>query len=145
MLVVDAAVFARELSCYQPAVSIVFAFSGSTMASSSGRSSRFAPPRTTIPPSMRRTSSCPSLSEDATDYEKRVPFEITFVNGDSITKVADHLTSIGWAVKEAADYLGVPANEVRLLRGETILTCLHVKLFDALDATNSLNAVVVPM
>ena len=115
------------------------------MAPSLRRSSRFVPTVTTMAPSVRRSSTCPSLSQDTTDYDKRVSFDMTFVNGDSITRVADHLSSIGWAVKEAADYLGVPANEVRLLRGETILTCLHVKLFDALDATNSLNAVVVPM
>ena len=85
-----------------------------------------------------------SLS-DATDYDKRFPFDMVFVNGASITRVADHLSSVGWAVKEAADYLGVPANRIRLLRGVTILTGLHVKLFDALDTTNRLSVEVVPM
>ena len=79
----------------------------------------------------------------ATDYDARVTFDIVFMNGTNITRRADHLSSVGWAVKEAAEHLGVRASQIRLLRGVTMLNGLHVKLFDALDATNKLNAVVV--
>ena len=96
-------------------------------------------------PSSLHSGNVSLLSDDATDYDKRVTFNIVFVTGASITRVANYLSSVGWAVKEAADYLGVPANRIRLLRGVTILTSLHVKLFDALDTTNRLSVVVVSM
>ena len=80
-----------------------------------------------------------------TDFAARYEFEIVFMNGTSIKRDADYMRTVGRAVAEAANYLGVSPGEVRLMRGATMLTGLHVKLFDALGDDEKLSAVVVVM
>ena len=44
-----------------------------------------------------------------TDDTTRLEFEIVFMNGTFMKRTADKLSSVGWAIKEAAVYLDVPA------------------------------------
>ena len=69
-------------------------------------------------------------------------FETVFMNGTSIKRTADKLSSVGWAIKEAAVYLEVPAGSVRISSGTTVLDNLALKLFDTLGADRKLSVIV---
>ena len=69
-------------------------------------------------------------------------FEIVFMNGTSIKSTADKLSSVGWAIKEAAVYLEVPAGSVRISSGTTVLDNLALKLFDTLGTDRKLSVIV---
>ena len=69
-------------------------------------------------------------------------FDIVFLDGSSIKRTADKLSSVGWAIKEAAVYLEVPAGSVRISSGTTVLDNLALKLFDTLGADRKLSVIV---
>ena len=69
-------------------------------------------------------------------------FEIVFMNGTSIKRVADKLSSVGWAIKEAAVYLEVPAGRLRISSGTTVLDHFALKLFDTLGTDRKLSVIV---
>ena len=69
-------------------------------------------------------------------------FDIVFLDGSSIKRTADKLSSVGWAIKEAAVYLRVPTGTVRIASGTTMLDNLALKLFDTLGPDRKLFAIV---
>ena len=69
-------------------------------------------------------------------------FETVFMNGAFIKRIADKLSSVGWAIKEAAVHLEVSAGSVRISSGTTILNHLALKLFDTLGPDFKLPAMV---
>ena len=69
-------------------------------------------------------------------------FETVFMNGTSIKRTADKLSSVGWAIKEAAVYLEVPAGRLRISSGTTVLDKCGLKLFDTLGTDRKLSVIV---
>ena len=70
-------------------------------------------------------------------------FDMIFMNGTKITRSADEMTSVGWAVAEAAEFMKVPHRCIQLMRGTTCLYKLDHKLFDVLGPSYQLSVVLL--
>ena len=63
----------------------------------------------------------------------RLSFDMIFMNGMKITRSADDISSVGWAVAEAAAFMKAPRRCIQLMRGTTCLFRMDHKLFDVLN------------
>ena len=70
-------------------------------------------------------------------------FDMVFMNGTKITRTADDISSVGWAVAEAAAFMKVPRRCIQLMRGTTCLFRLDHKLFDVLGPSYQLSVVLL--
>ena len=82
-------------------------------------------------------------SSSGVDRLARMEFQLRFLNGTSISLIADYIHLVGWVRVRAAKHLGVRLSFIRIFRGTTPLPRPEAKVFDVLGGTNELSAIVL--